>query len=1094
MSDLTGQLIAHYRLEALLGEGGMGTVYRAYDLNLDRTVAIKLMHAHFARQPEFRARLTQEARAAAQLDHPSIVRIIDFGESEAGLYIAMEYLGGGSLRAHLQRLQTQQKFLPLEQSFQIGLQMADALDYAHKRGFIHRDVKPGNIILKRLNRPEESGEQPFRAVLTDFGLVKLLEGEGLTLSGVTLGTPGYMSPEQVEGQKLDGRSDLYSLGVVLYELVTNHLPFNFRSLSEAVASHMRGDSAPPPSQFRPDLPPMVDAVLGRALARSLPERFGTGAEMADAMRSALYSLEDSPTRILQRNSNSDDLVVAVDEAPPGYHLLINSEEQQTIVAALTRPVIYLGRGAENDVVLPADGVSRQHARLQGTEAGWEIVDLGGINGTELEGRRLPANQPTALLPGHQIRIGPYDLALKGPGESVQHHDVVALPVTPIAEQPTAAPGNAEAPTPVESTGDPATAAAERESPVAIFLGQETVAVEPGEEIEVMVEVLNRSDVNDRVNLRVHGLPSDWLSLPGEFVAAPAGESVQIPLLISPPRDVDTPAGRQRYRIELVSQQHPNVEAAVNVSLVLGSFEAFQASLEPEEIRLPGMVQVNIVNTGNKRSDFSLVGRDPEEFVRFRGERGRISLEPGQTATVDLYLEARGQSWFGSSELFPYEVQVITRSGSRQILEANAQTVALLPEWLLYVTISATVFICVLGMLIVLFSGREPAPTIDVRGTEMAMTAAALQGTETALTAVALATAVLTPGTPSPGIDSDEDGLTDTQERLIGTDPFNPDSDGDGLTDGQEVLIYGTDPLRPDTSGDGINDGTAVATGVDPLRGVLPTPTQPLPSPTATPDVVVPTATPEIIVVTATPATIPTPIVIVATPTFTPIPSPTEVVIVATATFTPTPTPTVVAPTPTFTPVPNPAIVCTLQQPLIDGVMQITEWGTRPLITFFPENDPVRVVQLYFLRDSTDLFLAFLIADPNAHPESAVHVYFDTTNQGGVPDTTDRAFSVFRNGTQRVQAGLAVPANNLYWDPTYTSDNWETAVGEPGAARWAAEIAINQAAEMPLMANPFGMMIEIQFSDGTLLIWPEDALSTNANTWQDVDNPTCPPAS
>jgi eukaryotic-like serine/threonine-protein kinase len=1085
MSNLIGQVIAHYRLEALLGEGGMGTVYRAYDLNLDRTVAIKLMHVHIARQPEFRARLTQEARAAAQLDHPSIVRIIDFGESEAGLYIAMEFVGGGSLRAHLQRLQAQTKFLPLEQSLQIGYQIADALDYAHKRGLIHRDVKPSNIILKRLNRPEESDEQPFRAVLTDFGLVKLLEGEGLTLSGVTLGTPGYMSPEQIEGQKLDGRSDLYSLGVVLYELATNHPPFQFRSLSEAVASHMRGDVAPPASQFRQDLPPLIDALLARALARSPADRFRDGAEMADSLRSTLYALEDSPTRVLQRQPNSDNQAELVGEAPPGYHLLISSEDQQPIVAALARPVIHLGRGAENDVVLPADGVSRQHARLQAVENGWQVVDLGGINGTELNGQRLVANEPTPLLPGNELQIGPYQVTLTGPGESVQQDQAVA--------EPAGVPDEGDLPTAVESNPEVPTPTTERGAPVAIFLGQETIAIEPGQEAEVMVEVLNRSNVNDRVNLRVHGLPSDWLALPGEFVAAPAGESVQIPLLIHPPRQTDTPAGRQRYRIELVSQQHPDVEAALNASLVLGSFEAFEANLEPEEIRLPGTVQVSIVNSGNKSSDFSLVGRDPEEFIRFRGERGRISLEPGQTATVDLYLEARRQTWFGSNELFPYEVQVISRSGSRQILEANAQTVALLPEWLLYVTISATVFICVLGLLIVLFSGREPAPVINVRATELALTATALAGEEMADVVV---TVVLTPGTPVPFTDSDGDGLTDAQERLIGTDPLNPDSDGDGLTDGQEVLTYGTNPLRPDTSGDGINDGTAVAMGIDPLRGVLPTPT-PFPSPTPTPPVVIvaPTPTPEIIIVTATPAVIPTPIVIVATPT----PSPTAPIVLATATFTPTPTVTatpepIVPATPTMTPEPNPALVCTLQPPSIDGVMQIAEWGTRPLMTIFPENNISRAVQLYFLRDNTDLYLAFLIGDPGIGTDSAVHIYFDTTNQGGIPDTTDRAFSLFRNGTQLVRAGRGTPVNNDVWDPDYTSDNWDTAVGEPGGGRWVVEIAVNQAAEMPLLANPFGMMLEIRFDDGTLLVWPEEALASDAHTWQDVDNPTCPPVS
>ncbi|MCZ7670126.1 MAG: serine/threonine protein kinase [Chloroflexi bacterium] len=173
MSTMLGHVInERYELQSLLGDGGMGTVYRAQDRNLNRQVAIKLMHSHFARRQEFRQRLIQEAQVAAQLDHPSIVRIFDFGSSDEGLFIAMEYVDGGSLRAHLRRLQKEGKYLPLSQSLQIGIHMAGALDYAHRRSIVHRDVKPGNIILKRLTRADEPGEQPFRAVLTDFGLVK----------------------------------------------------------------------------------------------------------------------------------------------------------------------------------------------------------------------------------------------------------------------------------------------------------------------------------------------------------------------------------------------------------------------------------------------------------------------------------------------------------------------------------------------------------------------------------------------------------------------------------------------------------------------------------------------------------------------------------------------------------------------------------------------------------------------------------------------------------------------------------------------------------------------------------------------------------
>ena len=271
-----GHDIAGYRLENLLGRGGMGAVYRAEDLRLGRKVALKVLAPELAENERFRERFLRESQLAASLDHPHIVPIYAAGEADGQLYLAMRYVEGYDLRQLLAR----EGPLPPERALRLVEQVGDALDAAHERGLIHRDVKPGNVLIA-----ERAGRE--HCYLADFGLTKQTTSiSGLTGTGELVGTVAYVSPEQIRGEPVDGRADVYALGCVLYECLTGEAPFARESEVATLWAHV---NEPPPSlsTTRPELGREIDRVLARALAKAPDDRPQRCGELVGSARAAL---------------------------------------------------------------------------------------------------------------------------------------------------------------------------------------------------------------------------------------------------------------------------------------------------------------------------------------------------------------------------------------------------------------------------------------------------------------------------------------------------------------------------------------------------------------------------------------------------------------------------------------------------------------------------------------------------------------------------------------------------------------------------------------------------------------------------------------
>jgi eukaryotic-like serine/threonine-protein kinase len=269
--------IGRYKILGELGRGAMGVVYKAEDPNLDRVVALKtiILDKDADGRAEYHKRFFLEAKAAGKLTHPNLVTVYDFGEVDDVAYLAMELLEGTDLRKRV----LEGPVIPAPEAVEIALQVAEGLAFAHKRGIVHRDIKPANIMLL------ERGQ----AKITDFGLARMRVADHKTSTGIVLGTPRYMSPEQISGQPVDQRSDIFSLGIVLWEMLTGRRLFSGTEMAQ-VSHSITFDEHEPPTRVNPDLPTMLDFVVARALKKDPAVRYQDAAELAADLRTCLAEL------------------------------------------------------------------------------------------------------------------------------------------------------------------------------------------------------------------------------------------------------------------------------------------------------------------------------------------------------------------------------------------------------------------------------------------------------------------------------------------------------------------------------------------------------------------------------------------------------------------------------------------------------------------------------------------------------------------------------------------------------------------------------------------------------------------------------------
>jgi eukaryotic-like serine/threonine-protein kinase len=422
-----GQVIGNYQLQTLLGGGGMGSVYQALDIQLQRTVALKLMDPNIAHQPELRKRFKQEAVSAAQLSHPNIIRIYESITDGPQLFIAMEYVQGGSLRHYLDRMRQQLVLMHQDEALYIIEQAALGLGHAHGQGMIHRDIKPENLLLKP-TPVLQPNQMPYTVVVTDFGLAKLMHASNLGQTALHQPTEAlpYIAPEQFRGET-DKHSDIYALGIMLYEMVTGQLPFQPRSPGEAMQMHNK-QLVNSPRDHVPAISQQVEQIIMRCLKKSPDARYESMTGLIQAIQqvrggsAALDNVADAVAPAASYESSPQGMP-AVHTPPPQPESPPEQFTEDTIVVVgpggmqqrypMRSDTLFVGRDPNIDIPIPGDKVSRSHARIERKPNGtFTVTDLGSSNGTYYEGARLIKDVPEPWPDKQELTIGEYTLQLR----------------------------------------------------------------------------------------------------------------------------------------------------------------------------------------------------------------------------------------------------------------------------------------------------------------------------------------------------------------------------------------------------------------------------------------------------------------------------------------------------------------------------------------------------------------------------------------------------------------------------------------------------------------------------------------------------------
>ncbi len=715
MTELIGHVLGDYQIEALVKAGRAFDTFRARYGQHRHLVALKVLHPNLLTSPDAGQRFLQAVQAIAALQHPNLVSIIDVGLQEGRYYLVTEWLEDGSLHTLLKRWAAERDATTrLTVGVDLVRQAADALAYLHAQQRVHGTLHPNNLLLLRLGSATPEDER-YVLKLDEAGLSQVLFNADETLPLEAMpGSPPYLSPEQCQGLAVDGRSDIYALGIILYEVCTGYVPFAVKTLSEAAAKHLYTQPTPP-RVVRPDLSPSLEAVILRCLAKAPEQRFATAAELSAELHAILHpdaattvlpplkpdvpepalddaAAPDAPTTLQPVSvTGTQSVTTPLSGAEAAPQLQVFDAQGRLVQALdLTRAGVTIGRQSDNTLPLSHTAISRRHMRIDWDGQYVTLTDLGSSNGTQLGPQRLPPQVPHPWPWNEVVQIGPFRLHLvPPPAAPTAGADLLDTLLNNVPSSPTTSYQ-----APMQATQF---RGGER---ITVQLDSEHLRITPGQPAAAHLLILNHGNSVDYVTISVEGFPGAWIRGPQQSIQVMPGVPASATINLMVPRTPESHAGDYIIIVRARSVTNQADSGTARGQWTVLPFVSSTLTLSPQNASGRNVADYHVLlrNQGNAPAYYRLVAEDAARALHYEFGQEQILLEPGQTADIALIV-TRPQQWFGTTRTYPFTVWAETADEPVPSATGKFTQSPLAPIWVPLLALVAVLLVVILSIII-----------------------------------------------------------------------------------------------------------------------------------------------------------------------------------------------------------------------------------------------------------------------------------------------------------------------------------------------------------------------------------------------------------